>query len=86
MNWSELIEQTPIEKANELANAMFKGSVFDYKGKEELRAEQNRAKQCALIAIQEVIETMTKIKFYSELNFLQELKYWQEVKQEIERM
>jgi hypothetical protein len=36
---------TPKEKANELANAMFNGSVFDYKGKEALKAEQNRAKK-----------------------------------------
>jgi hypothetical protein len=43
------------------------------------------AKRCALIAVDEILNTLMKIKFYSELNFLQERRYWQEVKQEIER-
>jgi hypothetical protein len=43
------------------------------------------AKRGALIAVDEILNTLMKIKFYSELNFLQERRYWQEVKQEIER-
>lgn len=72
---------TPKEKANELANAMFNGSVFDYKGKEELRKEQNRAKQCALKAVDEILNVLwdngTSSNYY---------KYWQEVKSEIEKL
>jgi hypothetical protein len=75
---------TPKEKANELANAMFNGSVFDYKGKEALKAEQNRAKQCALIAVDEIIGTGALGELW--LSDKTDIQYWQEVKQEIEKL
>ena len=73
---------TPKEKANELGNKMFNGSVFDYKSKEELRAEQNRAKQCALIAVEEIL----RLEEYLNCFYVEEFEYWHEVKTEIETL
>ena len=57
---------TPKAKANELVENMF--------ALEEMRFD---AKRCALICVDEILET------YTELD--PKLKYWQEVKQEIEK-
>ena len=73
---------TPKEKANELGNKMFNGSVFDYKSKEEVRAEQNRAKQCALIAVEEIL----RLEEYLNCFYVEEFEYWHEVKTEIETL
>ena len=71
---------TPIEKANELyskyddlLNKDFGNPiVFD-----------NQLKQCALIAVDEIIEELLSgIDFWME----RRIKYWQEVKQEIENL
>lgn len=62
----------PKEKALEIANQMYNGSVFD-KSKEEHLKELENAKRCALIAVNELInETRTK--------------YWYDVKREIEKL
>jgi len=59
---------TPKEKAKELVEAMaFSCRECDYEAK---------AKQCALIAVNEILE----INPYKARN------YWQEVKQEIEKL
>jgi uncharacterized protein YdaT len=81
---------TPKEKAIEIANAMFNGSVFDYKGKEALKAEQNRAKQCALIVSEKMIEDINKdLNHITEMydayhnKLLTKKEYWDNVKSEI---
>jgi hypothetical protein len=65
---------TPTEKAQDLFNKMFSideafGSVGVYE-----------AKQCALIAVDEII----KAHIHNE--GVRHLKWWQEVKQEIEKL
>lgn len=72
---------TPKEKARELVDS-FK-PYSDWNGF-DLQRELLNAKQCALIAVDEIIKS-TPCKFdgyYYEQNF----KYWQEVKQEIEKL
>jgi hypothetical protein len=64
---------TPKEKAEELVNKM-----FDY-----TEATYQAAKQCALIAVDEIINT---IEFSSQVDELSKTNYWQEVKQEIEKL
>jgi hypothetical protein len=79
---------TPKEKARELFDKMFNipdegfGSIGVYE-----------AKQCALIAVDEIIETcLAIIQLYEENGFInsdlsiQPIDYWQEVKQEIEKL
>jgi hypothetical protein len=66
---------TPKEKARELVEAMaFSCRECDY---------ESKAKQCALIAVEEIKEAIFWHPFESP-NF--ELEYWQEVKQEIEKL
>lgn len=67
---------TPKEKANDLFNKIYK---LDH------RAWYNIAKQCALIAVDEIISANPhsnplNTDVYSTMN------YWQEVKQEIEKL
>ena len=85
----------PKEKANNLYELMFyklndsKGIFMDVDLKDEC------AKQCALIAVNEILET-TKVKWATqrklpngEYRFWKGVaykKYWQEVKQEIEAL
>ena len=66
---------TAKEKALELCVKFFKPSVFDYEEKQCLVDEEN-AKQCALICVDEILE------FYDRID----VKYWKEVKQEIEKL
>ena len=66
---------TPKEKAEELVEAMaFSCRECDY---------ESKAKQSALIAVEEIKEAIFWHPFESP-NF--ELEYWQEVKQEIEKL
>ncbi len=69
---------TPKEKAKELFDKMF--LVIENKG---MYDDLYRAKQCALIAVEEIKEAIFWHPFESP-NF--ELEYWQEVKQEIENL
>ena len=78
---------TPKEKAKELVESMaFSCRECDY---------ETKAKQCALIAVDEILET-TKVKWATQRKFpngeykfwkgVAYKKYWQEVKQEIENL
>jgi hypothetical protein len=64
---------TPQEKAKELFMRNFEITVDDY-----------CAKQCALIAVEEILNTLYSIPFGNALD--NELEYWEEVKQEIEKL
>jgi len=63
---------TPKEKAKEL--------VAKYKGF-GMYNESIAAKQCALIAVDEILNAIEQI-----FETFEERKYWQEVKQEIEKL
>jgi len=73
---------TPKEKAKELVD---KFTFIDNGEKFQLITTKDKikAKQCALIAVDEILDTISTIYDYdfSVLN-----PYWQEVKQEIEKL
>ena len=83
---------TPKEKAENLLNKYWK-SCYDKHDFAKLNKED--AKQCALIAVDEILET-TKVKWATQRKFpngeykfwkgVAYKKYWQEVKQEIEKL
>jgi hypothetical protein len=63
---------TPKEKAQELFNKMYEYAIFD-----------EAAKQCALIAVDEIIEAA---EWYEFDYHYKKVEYWREVKQEIEKL
>ena len=68
----------PVEKAKDLVNKMF--HCDDFTPKEEMAMLYPHAKQCALIAVDEIINVI-------EENCLEyDDNYWQEVKHEIEKL
>ena len=85
---------TPKEKAFELAH---KFRLLEIRTSENshMMISMADAKQCALIAVDEILET-TKVKWATQRKFLNGeykfwkgvayKKYWQEVKQEIENL
>ena len=66
------------EKANELGNKFYQGSVFDYDKQGHLK-EKKRAKERALICVNEVLDAVTTI---ADKKF----EFYTEVKQEIEKL
>ena len=66
---------TAKEKALELCVKFFKPSVFKYEEKQYL-VDEERAKENALICVDEILEECLDIKE----------SYWQEVKQEINKL
>jgi hypothetical protein len=82
---------TPKEKAEWLIIKMFQplpASKEAEKGKEHLYYNQyNAAKQCALIAVDEILNYDLNAKCESQFEIEKRLEnYWQEVKQEIEKL
>jgi len=77
---------TPKEKALELGNKMYNGSVFSKTIKEHLDELKN-AKRCALIAIDEIIDLDFNIKCdASERCVSHIIEFYENVKQEIEKL
>jgi len=78
---------TPQEKAEELFNSFLKFQVLTIGFENDINNEftrRQRAKQCALIALDEVLkETKLHDKTIYEHG---RTVYWQEVKQEIEKL
>jgi hypothetical protein len=73
---------TPKEKAKELVNKYLKasfGAIEEY-----IPVPLSLAKQCALIAVDEIMEYLTTSEDVMVSNFA--LDYWKEVKQEIEKL
>ena len=69
---------TPKEKAEELVNNFtFRCEECDYDW---------NAKQCALIAVDEMIEEIKLLLFINYTLLNDRLTYWQQVKQEIEKL
>jgi hypothetical protein len=74
---------TAKEKANELGNKFYNGSVFDY-SKEEHLIEVKRAKKCAIICVNELLDTVPYIN-----NTQSEVKkriYYMDVRTEINNL
>jgi hypothetical protein len=76
---------TPTEKALEIANKMYYGSVFE-KTKAEHLQEIIRAKELALFAVDEVITAIENVFTKSVAKLNSTYRYWQEVKNEIEKL
>jgi hypothetical protein len=72
---------TPKEKALELGNKFYRGSVFD-KTKEEHLQELVEAKKYAIVAVEEILNNYYKNHFQTG----KKIDYWIEVKNEIERL
>jgi hypothetical protein len=63
---------TPKEKAEELVDKFRISKAIT----------ESYAKQCALIAVEEIMSALTYLPY--GLNYLNQINYWEEVKQEIE--
>jgi hypothetical protein len=75
---------TPQEKANELVNKFMEYSHTDfipYQGGYQMDSQIENAKQCALIAVDEIIQEMNSVMLPNPFK-----QYWQEVKQQIEQL
>jgi hypothetical protein len=80
---------TPKEKAEELVDN-FRLNVLDYEG---CGINEHKAKQCALIAVDEILRNIYKNSSFEiyhinndKMNEFEAIHYWQEVKQEIEKL
>jgi hypothetical protein len=71
---------TPREKADELYSKLF-FALPSYA--DEGQQEHKAAKQCALIAVDEIIEEALGL---DDNDYQSKFDYWQEVKQEIEKL
>ena len=72
---------TPKEKAEELVRKMISNQTYD-SIREDIEDQYPRAKQCALIAVDEVLEVQQKTtRILSDT-----VVYWQEVKNEISKL
>ena len=72
---------TPKEKANEIGNKLYQGSVFDY-DKEGHIEEIVRAKERARICVKEIINS----KPSEPSDYTDTLGYWKEVLNEIHKL
>lgn len=70
---------TPKEKARELFDKMCYWHMVDG------GSNQHEAKQCALIAVDEIIEVLVDLS-NGEFTYIHNVEYWQEVKQFIEEI
>jgi hypothetical protein len=86
---------TPKEKAEELIKKFFEPVRWKL-GQEDVK---QRAKECALIAVDEIIDSSPRYpsdvdwddcgathQYYYEEQIQEALKFWKEVKQEIEKL
>jgi hypothetical protein len=77
--------ETPKEKAKELVNKMkLATDEFGY-----ININIERHKQCALIAVDEIIKALMyppQLNEYRQVIHIKVLQYWQEVKIEIEKL
>jgi len=74
----------PKEKANELYDKFFDTTVAD------ITKAHRKAKQCAIIAVDEIIKDIKDSKLFFAFRYYSKyeirIEYWQEVKQEIEKL
>ena len=72
---------TPKEKAEELIN-MFSPHAKNWDCFYDIPLDENHAKHCALIAVDEILEDYEDFPYKIQVG----KEYWQEVKQEIEKL
>ena len=72
---------TPKEKAQELVDK-FRINVLDYEGS---GLNTFKAKQCALIAVDEILWHIIKYSDSSKEYVIENSEYWQEVKHELNK-
>ena len=70
---------TPKEKAKELVDKFY----YIPNSQGIFMMQDYQAKQCALIAVDEILNT---IEYSSQADELSKVNYWQEVKQQIENL
>jgi len=80
---------TPKEKAKQLFDNFYSITPLDAdfsdsvdEANRKILSDRKHAKQCALIAVDEIIKYQEKISEHYWID----LEYWQEVKQEIEKL
>jgi hypothetical protein len=73
---------TPKEKAEELVNK-YRNSIMSFLS--DNMKDQN-AKQCALIAVNEMLEELDHLAFDDFDYGTSKMMYWQEVKEEIKKL
>jgi len=71
---------TAKEKAEELVNRMY--NVDSHDDFQDISMQYNHAKQCALIAVREILEALEENHWQNRLM----MNYYCEVKQEIEKL
>lgn len=76
---------TPKEKCDELIDKIYYSGRYDDKEDYIPTKAWERAKQCALITIDEIILNINNIIFNKDILKGSEL-YWKEVKEEIEKL
>ena len=69
---------TPNEKAKDLVDKFYHHGMATITTK---RQAHNDAKQCALIAVEEILKEVTP-----KISYIHQHEYWQEVKNEIEKL
>lgn len=74
---------TPKEKAEELVEKFIPHTLVFDEGAGWLE-DKDEAKQCALIAVDTVMEALTSLPY--GLDYLQQIDYYEGVKQEIEKL
>jgi len=87
---------TPREKAKKLfdkfyqyANEEFEDKLNEYPGQilsERRKIRKESSKQCALIAVDEIIESIPEEPSISTVERIGAIMFWVEVKQEIEKL
>ena len=79
---------TPKEKAKQLVEKYISASVVVEYGKEYYHSKPfSLAKQCALIAVDEILQAIIETESYLNSDSqTSEYKYWEQVKQEINNL
>jgi len=82
---------TPKEKAIELVDKFYQTTPNEYFVNEPIGIKGRyksweQAKQCALIAVDEILKLENNNGFYFDGTNVTSISYWQEVKQEIENL
>ncbi len=74
------------DKANELGNKLYQGSVFDY-DKEEHVGEKKKAKKRAHVCIDVFIDFLHRqTDKQTKLKGVTPLEYWEQVKEEVHNL
>ena len=82
---------TPKEKAIELVDKFYQTTPNEYFVNEPIGIKGRyksweQAKQCALIAVDEILKLENNNGYYFDGTNVTSISFWQEVKQEIERL